>query len=338
MYEFSLRVYSEDRTIEYNGPNTSSPHLLVIEGCQTTPIKIIRSTVTNITNGSTISVDYEHDENFTMTYVINDVLQRVQDRVSSSRHTTADVIAKQAFENPLSSETTVQLLANADKTTVDSDIRTNVTILTDKKGVGGSIHASDFIATVDNTDGVDFLTQPITKFTLQDGATRIRDKVISTGYQFLASLSQSVNAVYILTQALPFNTLDGGGVDNTHHGVFMDELIMEMAKSLDDVGTGLEKAWVIGSEGAVIEGYTDDATLEPNFYTADGIAAERVNLTANRVVVSLNYGLTTPDVPSNHTFSATYIVSGSSGVKDIDTSQVEYLTPGELTLTFRTKS
>jgi len=281
-------------------------------------------------------VDYEHDENFTMTYVINDVLQRVKNRIANARHTTADVVVKQAFENPLSTETTVQLEANADQITVDSDIRTNVTILTDSKGVGGAIHASDIIASIDNTDGVDFLTQPLTKFTLQDGATRIRDRIISSGYQFLASLSQSTNAVYILTQALPFNTSNGGGTNLVHHGVFMDEIQMEMARSLEDVGTGLEKAWIIGKDGAVIEGYSDDATLEPDFYTAEAIAEERVNRTANRVVISLNYGLTPPDVPSNHSFSATYIVSGSSGVKDIETSQVEYLTPGELTLTYRT--
>jgi hypothetical protein len=333
---FTLVVYNEDRTIEYNGPESISPDYLIEEGSQTSPVKIVRSTSSNIPSGSTISVDYEHDENFTITYVVNDVLQRIQSRIRTSKHATADVITKQAVENPLSTETTVQLEANADQTTVDSDIRTSVTVLTDSKGVGGDIHQSDMTATIDNVEGVDFLTQPLTKFTLQDGSLRIRDEVNSSSYTFLSSLSQSVNAVYILAQALPFDTTDGGGPDTIHHGVFMDDLQLEQATSLDNVGTGLNKGWIIGKNGAVIDGYSDDATLEPEFVTESAITEERINRTANKIVVSLDYGQDPPDVPSDHTFSASYVVNGDTGAKNIEVSRIEYLTPGDLTLTYRT--
>ncbi|OPZ34385.1 MAG: hypothetical protein BWY99_02559 [Synergistetes bacterium ADurb.BinA166] len=52
-------------------------------------------------------------------------------------------------------------------------------------------------------------------------------------------------------------------------------------------------------------------------------------------MVSVNAGLAPPDVPENHSFSATYSVFGDRGSKDVQVSQVEYLTPGDLTLTFR---
>jgi hypothetical protein len=139
-----------------------------------------------------------------------------------------------------------------------------------------------------------------------------------------------------MEEPLPFDTLDGGGDTTIHHGVFMDELITEAASSLEDVGTGLNKSWIIGRLGAVIEGYSDDATLEPEFITESAIEEERIRRTANRIVISLNAGLVPEDVPENHSFAASYVVSGDRGVKSVETSQVEFLTPGDLTITYRT--
>jgi hypothetical protein len=331
---FTLAVFSADRTVQYRGPSQSNPDYLVVSGSQTSPLKIVRSTLSNIQSGSQVSVDYEHDENFKVTYVINDVLQQLQQRYSKMRHVTADVLAKQSVQNPMSTEATIQLLPNADQATTDGAIRTNVTVLTDSKGVGGSVRQSDAVSVIDAAIGVDYIVQPFTRFTLADGAQRVRDEVLSD-YVVLASLGQFANQVFLLTQALPFNTTDGGGPPTVCHGVYMDELVMVQATSLEDVGAGLGRAWIIGGQGAVIAGYTDDATLLPSFFTAEAVVAERVRLTANRVVVSLNAGIVPPDIPTNHRFAATYIVSGDRGVKDLETSQIEYLTPGDLVLTYR---
>jgi hypothetical protein len=330
---FSLQVFSQDRTILYNGPSDANPDYLIIGGTQTSPISITRTTSSNIANGATVSVDYEHDENFNVTYVINDTLQQVQSRVNTQRHVTADVLIKQSLENPLSTEATVQLKPNASQSTVDSTIRTNMTILTDARGIGQPVHQSDMVAVIDDTDGVDFIVQPFSKFTLKDGSIRIRDQVLSD-YDPLPSLDQFSNAVYILTQALPFNTIDGGGDSTIHHGIYKDTLIMQMATSLATIALAPEQAWIIGSQGAIIPGYSDDATLAPMFITPADIEAERIRLTANHVVVSLTTGVN-PDIPSNHSFAATYVVNKDVGSKDIQVSQIEYLTPGELTLTYR---
>lgn len=331
---FTLAVFSKDRTIQYNGPDDPNPDYLVVGGSQTTPIKIVRTTLSNIASGATVSVDYQKDENFSVTYVVNDVLQQLQAKIRTMRHVTADVLVKQSLENPMSTEATVQLKPNADQATVDSAIRTSFTILTDSKGVGNAIHQSDVTAVIDDTVGVDFVVQPFSRLTLKDGAIRIRDEVLPESV-FLPSLSKFSNAVYLLTQALPFNTSDGGGATNVHHGVFKDELVMAMASSLSSVGDSVNQAWIIGSQGAIIDGYSDDATLLPVVFVSSAIPAERIRRTANRVVISLNSGIVPADVPELHSFAATYVVTGDKGVKDIDTSQIEFLTPGDLTLTFR---
>jgi hypothetical protein len=331
---FSLKIYSIDRTILYNGPDTPYPDYLILDGSQTTPIRIVRSTDSAIPSGGSVSIDYEHDENFGMTYTINDVLQQLQARIQKQRHTTADVLVKQAIENPLASEMTVQLLPNAVQAITDSEIRTNVSILLNNKRTGQSVHQTDTSSKVESATGVDYIVQPFTRMTLRDGAMRIREVVLNN-YVFLPSLSQSNNAVYILTQRLPFATIDGGGPSTIHHGVYKDEMLMEESLNLPSIGIEYDRFYIIGNQGAVIVGYSDDATLRPIVITDADIVVERLRRTANHIVISLNNGITPIDLPTLHSFAATYIVSGDVGSKDINTTGIEYLTAGDMIITYK---
>jgi hypothetical protein len=330
---FTLVIYSQDRLIQYESPTSANPDYLVLEGTQTQSARIVRTVNSNIGNGDTVSIDYQHDENFTVTYVVNDIVQRVNDAVEKMKHITADVAVKQSLENPMSLEAVIQLMPNANQSTVDSGVRTNLTHLTNLRGLGNPIHQSDATGTIEAVTGVDYIVQPYAKFTLQSGAVRIRENVYSD-YEPVSSLNQGSHIVYILTQPLPFDTMDGAGPDTIHVGVYMDELVMEKATSLADVGSGLNKWWIIGSLGAVIAGYSDDATLLA-LYPADEIEMERKNRTANKVVVSLDASMIPYDVPTNHIFSATYVVSGDVGVKDISVSPTEYLTMGDVAITYK---
>lgn len=331
---FTISVYSQDRLVKYEGPTSSNPDYLVIEGTQTSSVRIVRTASSNIASGDTVSVDYQHDENFSVTYVVNDVVQRVASVVQNMRHVTADVAVKQSIENPLAMETTIQLMPNANQSTVDSEVRTSLTHLTDLRGLGNPIHQSDATGAIEAVNGVDYLVQPLSRFTLRSGTYRIREKAYSD-HEFLPSLSYGANAVYLLTQPLPFDTSDGGGPDTLHIGVYMDEQVMAKASSLYNVGKGFQQWWIIGSSGAVISGYSDDATLYPEFITAAAVAAERVRRTANKILVSLDASTTPYDTPDNHSFSATYIVANDKGVKDISVSPIEYLTVGDVTLTYK---
>lgn len=331
---FTLNVYSETREILYSGPDSESPDYLVVPGTTTTPVQIYRTTFSTIPDGSTVSVDYEHDENFAVTYVVNDVLQRAQDLINLRKHITADVLVKQAIENPLYIESTIQLKPNTVQSTVDSDVRSSFSVMINNKKVGDDVHVSDVTAAFDNAPGVNFVVQPFSRLTLLDGALRTREAV-PNDYTFISSLSSGSNAVYILDEPLEFATIDGGGTQFIHRGVFKDSTALTRSASLDSIASNVYQWWIIGNQGAIIEGYSDDATLAPVFITQSAIAAERLKRTANKVVVSLNFAASPPEVPSDYGWSASYQVFGDTSSKDVYVSQIEYLTPGTVTITYR---
>jgi hypothetical protein len=331
----TIRVFNEDRSTEYDGPGSSAPDFEIIEGTATTPARIIRSSSSTIVSGQTVSVDYEHDENFTVTYVINDLLQQLQRTINTNRHTTADVLVKQAVLNSVDLETTIQLKQGAKKDKVDPAVRSNVSRELNQKLIGQGTAQSDFINAVDSTDGVDFQVLPLAKMGYADGSRKLRESVRSTSAR-LSSLDIGGNRVFILTNALQYPTINGGGLETEHKGVFQDDIGMTLSATLTIVGNS-PGAYIIGDDGAIISGYSDDATIasETGLTDADDIETERLRRTANHVVVSLEG---TTDEPEDHVYAATYVIQGDTGPHDLQASEVEFLDLGALVLTFREAS
>jgi hypothetical protein len=331
---FTVKVYSQDRSIEYNGPDTENPDYLIVAGSQTGPTRIVRSTESSIPTGFQVSVDYEHDENFVVTYVVNDVLQNLKNKFEKMKHTTADVLVKQAVENRVSVDMTVKLLPKASQSTADQSIRSNISNMLAGKNTGGSAYQSDFTFQVESSSGVDYAVQPFTKLTLQNGSLRVRDLVLNDS-DYLQSLSRFNNKVFILTQELPFATTDGGGPSNIHKGVYKGELVMAPSVSLESTGIAPNQFYFIGNLGAVIPGYSDDDSLYKQGMTKNDVEKARAVKTGNRIVVSLNVSNDQSESPSNHEFSATYVVSGDTGSKDLTTVGIEYLTPGDVDIVYK---
>jgi hypothetical protein len=331
----TLRVFNAARTVEYSGPSAAAPDFDIIDGTPTTPAKIVRVTTGTIANGQTVSVDYIHDENFTVTYVVNDLLQELQQTVNIKRHTTADVLVKQAIENNLDLETTAQLLKGSTKDLVDPLLRSNVSLELDRKTIGQGIAQSDVISVVDGTTGVDYSPVPYAKMAYADGARKLREGVLST-YKHMSSLDLGGNVAFILTNPLSYPTTDGGGTKTEHKGVFQDDESMALASSLTLVAQHANQAFILGAQGAVIAGYTDDATLTADgFTTAKDRAVELLRRTANHVVVSLSGSGLPPDNPANHLYAVSYVVRGDKGAHDIAAASVEYLALGNLTVSYR---
>ena len=329
----TIVVYNSARLVTYAGPGSPAPDYEIIAGTPTTPVQIVRTAGSTISNGSTVSVDYVHDENFIVTYVINDLLQQLQQILNKNRHVTADVLAKQAIDNNITIETTVQLSQGAVQSSVDPNIRTAVSTLLDTKTIGGGVAQSNVDSAINDTAGVSFNVLPMALMAYADGSQKLRESLPS-GFVELTSLNIGANLVYILTGGLEFPTIDTGGPPTLHHGVFQDDLALAMASSLSTVGQASGQAWIIGAQGAVINGYSDDATLTGQGVPADQIAATRLKLTANHVLVSLPSVGTPPDNPGNHAYSASYIVYGSTGSQDIPAAAIEYITLGPFTITF----
>jgi hypothetical protein len=331
----TLRVYSQDRTIEYNGPGSSSPDFDIVLGTATTPTQIVRTNPSTIVSGQTVSVDYDHDENFTVTYVINDLLQQLQRTVNSRRHITADVLVKQAILNSVVLETTVQLKPGAARDKVDPAIRSNVSLELDQKLIGQGTAQSDIINSIDSTEGVDFEVIPLARMGYADGSRRLRESISSDSLH-IVSLDIGGNQVFISLNALHFPTTDGGGLSTEHRGVFQNDEAMVLSTTALTVGQHPNQAYIIGAEGMSLPGYSDDATLIlAGFSTAEAIEAERLRLTANHVLFSLSGAGIPPDSPTNHTYAVSYVVRNDVGPHDIPAALVEFLDLGNFTLTIR---
>ncbi len=331
----TLRVFSADRSIEYDGPSSVDPDFEIVQGTATTPLKIVRTTGSAIVSGQTVSVDYEHDENFTVTFVVNDLLQQLQRTVDKRRHTTADVLIKQAVLNSINLETTAQLKAGATKDKTDPAIRSAVSLELNQRLIGQGVAQSDVVNAIDSTEGVDFQVLPFARMGYADGSRKLRESVPSTS-QRLSSLDIGGTQVFILVNALQYPTTDGGGLVTEHKGVFQDDVAMTLSTSLNIVGQSANQAYIIGASGATISGFSDDATLiAAGFTTASAIETERLRRTSNHVVLSLSGAGSPTDVPGNHSYAVSYVVRSDRGPHDMTASQVEFLDLGDFTLTIR---
>ncbi len=252
------------------------------------------------------------------------------------RHVTADVLVKQATLNSVEIETTIQLKTGASKDSTDPQVRSNVSTELNQKLIGEGTAQSDIVNAIDSTDGVDFQVLPLARMGYADGSRKERISISNDSLR-LGSLDIGGNRVFILTTALRYPTTDGGGLTTEHRGVFQDDEAMTLSSTLAVVGQYANGAFTIGAEGAVISGYSDDATItaETGITDPDDIETERLARTANHVVVSLPGTGDPQDAPSEHTYRATYVIRGDTGPHDLMASQVEYLDLGDFTLTFR---
>lgn len=255
--------------------------------------------------------------------------------MDKKRHTTADVLAKQAIQNSVNIETSIQLAQGAKKDTVDPLLRTNVSLDINKRYIGQGVGQDDIIHSVKGTPGVYFQVTPMTKMAYADGAQKLRESLYSAS-QLLSSLSIGGNRAFILTGPLEYPTTDNGGQDTEHRAVFQDSISMPLAAVLTQVALHANQAFIIGAVGATIEGWSDDATLiAAGFTTPEARQAERLRRTANHVVVSLSGTDIPPDEPTNHEYAVSYIVRGDTGSHDITSSSVEFLNLGNLTVTYK---
>ena len=336
---YTIEVWNADKTVQYKGPNDPSgdPDYAVDLGTQTTAVAITRLDTGAIPNGATVLVSYAHDENFVVTYTTNVLVSTAQNAVDEKKHATADVLAKEAVVVPLDIEATVVLEQGQDRSTVDTTLRTNLANFFTQLRLGDAVRQSDLIGVMEDTTGVSYLVVPLSKLVRQAGSQVVQEPLstdVAYDSTLLTSLTTSAALVYILSQELSTATVDGGGATGDYKGVFQDEVALDLLAPdalLTSLGTVAGRTYILGDGGRSIAGYSDDATLIAQGYTTPSqIAARRLELTANRVLVSLPIG----DSPTAHTYTVTYIAGVDTGAKDVDPGEAEYLTLGTLTLTY----
>jgi len=335
----SVVVKSADGLITYAGPNDPSgiPDYTISLGTQTTPVSLTRTATSAISSGATVLISYEHDENFSVTYITNLITSLTQNALDADKHATADVVAKEALPAPLDVEATVVVRQGRETSTVDTALRTNLTNFFGGLRLGDPVRQSDIIDVIEQTSGVSYVVVPLTKMVRQAGSTVVRESLSTDTVSesaFIASLTTNDAVVYILTQELSAATVDGGGQKGDFKAVFQDDMEMSLlptASTLSGLGILPERAYILGNAGRSIEGYSDDATLNAQGYiTAASITQRRRELTANRVLVSLSPGA----APTEHSYALTYVVGEGSGARNVDPGGAEYGSEGSFVFTY----
>jgi hypothetical protein len=335
----TIVVKSADGLITYAGPNDPSgvPDYQITLGTQTVAVSITRTEASAIPNGATVLVSYEHDENFTVTYTTNLIVSTTQNAVDLQKHATADVVVKDSIPAPLDIEATVVVQRGRETSTVDTDLRTNMANFFNNLRLGDPVRQSDIIDVIEQTDGVSYVVVPLSKMVRQRGGTVVREDISTDTVSesvLLTALSTNTSIVYILTESLSAATVDGGGEGGEFRAVFQDEVSMDLlaaSTTLISLGTMPGAAYIVGSDGVVIEGYSDDATLQAQGYVTDkAITQQRKALTANRVLVSVAPG----DAPTEHLYAATYVVGEDAGARNIEPGGAEYCSQGFITITY----
>lgn len=305
--QLTIHVWNEDKTVEYKGPfdPSGTTDYTIIDGTQTSPVGIKRTETSAITSGDTVQIDYEHDENFTVTYTFNVLVRTVQDALDKARHVTADVLAKDAVAVPVDLTATIVLLKGTDPLSTDSVIRTNLINFTESLQTGVAVRQSDVIAVIDDTEDVSYVVTPLSKMVRGEDAFVIRETLTTdqeADYELILDWSVASNSVYLLNDQLKAATTNGGGPENEFRGVFQNDLPLGLITVTPSaVGVPLNgeagNAFIIGNDGLSINGYSDDITLlaqAPYTTPAENqIWAEerRVTLTSNRILVTLDGGV-----------------------------------------------
>lgn len=332
----TVEVTNVEGSITYQGPFTSTnPDYTIVEGTQTSPLGIRRTSGSAIADGQSVLISYRHDENFTVTYQVNLVTQALQQSLDKKKHATADVLAKGAIPVPWDLVATVVLKRGFQQNAVDEAIRVNLGLMTSGLRMGVPLRRSDVIQAIDATTGVAYLVLPLTKMARSSGSLVARDELASGQLSDTVRLERWSNpqvAVWLLTQPLTAATTTGGGPFGAFRGVFQDDVVTVLQETLPErLAEAPGRAFIIGNDGLVIPGYSDDDTLTSQGYvTSAERRARRRAITQNRVLLSIATG----DAPSNHTYWATYVVGNESGERDIAPSQAEHLVPGVWTFTY----
>jgi hypothetical protein len=308
VHEHTIQIFNLDRTIQYTRPDSSTgtPDFTIVSGTSTSPVGISLTDNTTIPVGDTILIDYVHDENFSVRYNINSLLQFVQDKIDQKKHVLADAQVHNGINNSIDYSGTIVLRKGVSPQSVDALLRTELVNYTESQGFGGKVSTSAFISLIERTEGVAQVLTP-TKLTYTPNSLRVREQLSSQLSTLVDAWSTPTVSVFLISDALQFSTDDGGGSSTVFRGVYQNNDLLSLlnikpsGNTVDSSGSPLNdssnQAYIIGKDGMVIQGISDDTTLDAlSPYSdptlkAEWIVQQRRLLTANKILVSLEGGL-----------------------------------------------
>jgi len=341
----TVEVWSADRSVEYYGPynplSVTQQDFEIVPESGDTPLGFRLTTGSRIIEGEAVVVDYEHDENFVVTYQTNSLVGVTQEALDAQRHITADVLAKDAIQVGVDITATIVMIRGKNKTTVDGKVRTALSRLFGALFLGQPVRQSDIIGIIESVMDVSYVVTPLVKLAKSDGSLVVHEELPTdsafSDYEKITAWSTALVDVYLLLNPLESGTVDGGGYFNESRGVFLNNEAQTLYNDPPNYnGAPLKNspngAFVIGNDGMNIPGFSDDETLAEKYplATADELGEYRVKITQRRVLLSLPTGTT----PTGSFVEVDYVVYGDDGVKNIEPGPVEYLVLGNLEFSY----
>ncbi len=275
---------------------------------------ITRTTASTIKDGATVNIYYQYAKNQVITYQTNLIVQSVQNRVNSNKHLTADVLVKECTQIPIDIKANVIITKGYLSSTVDQNLRANLSVFFNGIGLGGIFRISDVIRLIDETEGVSYVDVPLNKLAVAENTLILREVITTVTKTDLTNLSSNAVAVYLIDTELANKVLDGlGGGDQAR--IYGNDKEFTLLDSTDRLNAPLSAytASFIGEDGLTI-----NAVLIPN--------------SANRIMVAI------PRTESifDYTFEVNYFTANNEGViQNVGISIFSYFVPGTFSFTYK---
>jgi len=218
--------------------------------------------------GSEVYLSYRHSQNLTVTYTVNEALQRVQDTLEGIRNGTADVVVKGCIQNYVDIAVQVIRERGFSEDVVKSKIQTILANHISSLKVGQGLNLDDMVKMVKDVPGVRTLHLPVSRMMKQNGSLIQKDYVGFADFVvYNTNANRGVTSYISLRPVLNYGTVDGGGEPNLFRAVYENEKALVTAESPLDVSSALGRSY-IQADGRIIISTTDGTPPQTKEYSA----------------------------------------------------------------------
>lgn len=280
-----------------------------------------------IPDGGVVAVTYFINETFTIATEYPAFVEVLANTIAQSKAAAASVAIKAMTANPIDITLTVTLAPSADADTVDSNIRSAISLTL--ANASTTLAQSTIIQQVQNVGGVTDIEVPLQKCAKSDGAYDI-GVVIPTqtiwnhlvGDPAFSAVLVPANSFITNAAVLPDATIPGGGVPDAYIGMLLNSggipnqpQAFRRASSVQDflTNSGVPSFYIIGTDDEI----SATSPLSPAY--------------AQRILITVPTGVANPATQS---YFVTYQVFGEGGANDITTSPTEYFVPGNIVINY----
>lgn len=220
-----------------------------------------------IRNGNTIYASYTAGQNFTVVYMVNDVLERVQSAVDSIKHAGADVVVKQAVSNDIDLAVTVIRNKGYTESDVSNSIASVITGVVSNLPVGGGLNLDDAVSIIKGVKGVKTVQMPLKRLMKKNGSFITNDLVGATDFMvYYQNSGRGVTSYITINPVLSYGTEDKGGPTNMFRAIYEDGNSLVLADSPLQVSEAQGKGY-INADGRIIVSTRDGAPPQMKSYS-----------------------------------------------------------------------